>query len=453
MPVNNLYFSNVGPFTEVSFDFDGQVNVFTGANNSGKTTVLWVLAELLVYPFAMPSKYYNSDDTDWGIEITTEQGIRRLGGKFPADVGPFEEVYNVIGHTSFVPAQRHSTDYRSEGPLRSQEAFDRTNEDFREWTQARPELLKLHGEEKLREAIRMMGISGNPELVKRRSLIRSSASLMSDEAIIQKIIDLDYAAYRLRRPEMRSIVDKLTSIASDITKGFPIERLAVNEDTDGLFPEVRIPFGDLPLNVLSQGTRSIIQFLAHFLFGYAEYYDFPSDFEDKPAILIIDEIDAHLHPSWQRRIIPTLTKHFPSLQIFCSTHSPLMLAGLRAGQVQLLDLHDDATITVSTNESDVFGWTADEILRTFLDIYSPTDLRTSESIRRLEDLDLKEDLSPSEAEELDDLRRTISKSLTSGPMSVQVLEFANELKRARGEISPFSEPTELGDQGTRKVSQ
>ena len=52
--------------------------------------------------------------------------------------------------------------------------------------------------------------------------------------------------------------------------------------------------------------------------------------------MIVDEIDAHLHPSWQRRILPTLTRNFPNLQIFCSTHSPMMLAGLKAGQVQLL---------------------------------------------------------------------------------------------------------------------
>ena len=56
------------------------------------------------------------------------------------------------------------------------------------------------------------------------------------------------------------------------------------------------------------------------------------DLTEKPGILIVDEIDVHLHPSWQRRIIPALTKNFPNLQIFCSTHSPLMLAGLGEGR-------------------------------------------------------------------------------------------------------------------------
>ena len=84
---------------------------------------------------------------------------------------------------------------------------------------------------------------------------------------------------------------------------------------------------------------------------------------DKPGILIVDEIDVHLHPSWQRRIIPALTKNFPNLQIFCSTHSPLMLAGLGEGQVQLLNRDADGKVVVSPNRWDMAGWSAEEILR------------------------------------------------------------------------------------------
>ena len=56
MPITKLSFSNVGPFDEVEFEFDPQVNVFTGPNNSGKSSVLWVLAELAVFPFTMASQ-------------------------------------------------------------------------------------------------------------------------------------------------------------------------------------------------------------------------------------------------------------------------------------------------------------------------------------------------------------------------------------------------------------
>ena len=152
--------------------------------------------------------------------------------------------------------------------------------------------------------------------------MQTDASLISNEAMIQMIIDLDYASYRRQQPAMRAIIEDVGTLASKITESFPIKFLGVGEDEEGLFPLFGTPDGEIPLNVLSQGTQSIMHCLAHFLFGYAEYYDFPPDLEEKPGILIIDEIDAHLHPSWQRRIIPTLTRHFPNLQIFCSTHSP-----------------------------------------------------------------------------------------------------------------------------------
>lgn len=61
MPVTSLQITDVGPFDEVTVEFDPRVNVFTGPNNSGKSTLLWVLGELLVYPFTMPTKVLRSN--------------------------------------------------------------------------------------------------------------------------------------------------------------------------------------------------------------------------------------------------------------------------------------------------------------------------------------------------------------------------------------------------------
>ena len=56
MPITNLSFTNVGPFDEVEFTFDPQVNIFTGPNNSGKSSALWVLGDVAVFPFTFPEK-------------------------------------------------------------------------------------------------------------------------------------------------------------------------------------------------------------------------------------------------------------------------------------------------------------------------------------------------------------------------------------------------------------
>ena len=91
-------------------------------------------------------------------------------------------------------------------------------------------------------------------------------------------------------------------------------------------------------------------------------YDFADGWEKQPAILLIDEIENHLHPTWQRRVIPALLEHFPGLQIFATTHSPFVVAGLKAGQVHLLKRDANGVVTASTNEHDIIGWTTDEIL-------------------------------------------------------------------------------------------
>ena len=56
MPVASLQLTNLGPFDDVSFEFDPQVNVFVGPNNCGKTTVLLALADILVASFHLPKK-------------------------------------------------------------------------------------------------------------------------------------------------------------------------------------------------------------------------------------------------------------------------------------------------------------------------------------------------------------------------------------------------------------
>ena len=83
-------------------------------------------------------------------------------------------------------------------------------------------------------------------------------------------------------------------------------------------------------------------------------------------------IDAHLHPTAQRRIIPILRQHFPMMQIFCSTHSPLMLVGLQPGQIHMLQRTSQGTVTVLRNETAIVGQSADALLQQFFGISATT---------------------------------------------------------------------------------
>jgi predicted ATP-binding protein involved in virulence len=62
------------------------------------------------------------------------------------------------------------------------------------------------------------------------------------------------------------------------------------------------------------------------------------------GVVLIDELDLHLHPSWQRRVIEDLRRIFPSLQFICTTHSPFLVQSLRNGK-ELLILNEDQQST------------------------------------------------------------------------------------------------------------
>ncbi len=418
MPISKLKLTNLGPFDEVEFEFDPQVNVLVGPNNCGKSTALIALADILVRSFDLPHKLFRVKSPEYGFTWRSQPvetpakakqvNMRHRTGQF----GRKSRHLCVKGYNLFIPALRSSTDFRSAGP-------------------GQGTVRKLPEHEELSHAAKIARktVSARPQNPYRTSLVR-------DAPILQKIIDLDYRAYRQDKPAMRQIVSKVASIASQITEGFPIKFVGVAEDGRGLYLQFETPDGKVPLDVLSQGTQSLIQWLGRLLLGYAKRYDFPSMFDGKPGILIIDEIDAHLHPSWQRRIIPAITKEFPSLQIFCSTHSPLMLAGLKAGQIHLLKRDKKGKVTVSRNETDIIGWSADEIVTTFLGVESATDFQTEQDIKRLQELRDKKRLSTKQREELERLRGTVNRALLSGAWIDDVEGLAARLATPQGKKTP-----------------
>lgn len=428
MPIEKFRIINAGPFDDITFEFDERVNVFVGPNNSGKSAALLALAETAVYPFIFPTKFIKPPGSQWELDLSVKQQKRLFSGMLPIDLSQEAqepkaiELLSSIGFTAFIPSLRRSTDYRSKGPS------------------IHPaEQLRLHNledDDKDVETNQMRGVptshfrnvprhitESNPELHRRRRLLPTDAALVSDQWVIQKMVDLDYAGYRRNQPQIHNLLKKVTQVASEITEGYHLGFSRISEDEKGLFPEFQTIDGDLPLNVLSQGTQSTIQWLSHFLFGYAQYYDYPKDLEDKPGILIVDEIDVHLHPSWQRRIIPALLNNFPNLQLFCSTHSPLMLSGLKEGQLQLLKRDADGKITASSNWQDMAGWSAEEILRSVLEVRDTMDLTTASEIDRMGELSIKTSLSDAENAELKELQQRVAQALGSGPES-SIVELA-----------------------------
>ena len=180
---------------------------------------------------------------------------------------------------------------------------------------------------------------------------------------------------------------------------------------------------------LSAGTQGTLLWIWYMALKMADFYKdqlhFPSgrryEWQTEPAVLLIDEIENHLHPTWQRRVIPALLEHFPGLQIFATTHSPFVVAGLKAGQVHVLKRDANGVVTARTNEHDIIGWTTDEILRTFMGVDEPTDQLTIDRAQRLRELRGKDSLTDEETAEMEELRRQVNEDFLSSstPLEAQ----------------------------------
>jgi predicted ATP-binding protein involved in virulence len=95
----------------------------------------------------------------------------------------------------------------------------------------------------------------------------------------------------------------------------------------------------LPFNMLSDGIRTMLGMVADIAFRAAVLNPHlgAEAARKTPGIVLIDEIDLHLHPKWQRRVIEDLKRTFPKVQFFATTHSPFMIQSIREGE--LIDLN------------------------------------------------------------------------------------------------------------------
>ena len=225
------------------------------------------------------------------------------------------------------------------------------------------------------------------------------------------------AAYSQGRDAFeRDVYTTILHIVAQIMYGFPVQ-ISVHGSTRERMPSavaVQTADGQVQFSDLSLGTRYALSWIIQFIDSFAQRYRGDDGWRERAGILIIDEVDAHLHASWQRRIIPTLKEYFPNVQIFASTHSPMMVAGLKKGQVHLLKRDATGQVVWSRNEQDIIGWTADEIYRTFMGIDDPTDERTARHAEELRELRNKDNLTPEDEARMQELRRLVNEDLLAG---------------------------------------
>jgi len=90
---------------------------------------------------------------------------------------------------------------------------------------------------------------------------------------------------------------------------------------------------ELQLSQLSSGERALVLLVADIARRMVIANPQMPDPLQSAGIVLIDEIELHLHPKWQRRVIPALQETFPNIQFIIATHSPQVLSNVPNGSV------------------------------------------------------------------------------------------------------------------------
>jgi predicted ATP-dependent endonuclease of OLD family len=131
-------------------------------------------------------------------------------------------------------------------------------------------------------------------------------------------------------------------------------------------------YGKLRLHELGYGYQSSISWLGDLMKRQFDRYPDSENPLAEPAIVLVDEIDMHLHPEWQRKIIQFLSHHFPKTQFIVTSHSPLVVQSAENVNVVLLTKEGDKTIISQPDIKTFKGWTVVEILEELMGLEGKT---------------------------------------------------------------------------------
>ena len=117
-----------------------------------------------------------------------------------------------------------------------------------------------------------------------------------------------------------------------------------------------------PFDTLSDGQRGLIAMVADIARRACLLNPHLGDkvLAETPGIILIDELDLHLHPKWQRRIVNDLKRTFPKMQFIATTHSPQIIGQCKREEVIIV------TETGGQHPAETFGMDSNSVLRSIM---------------------------------------------------------------------------------------
>lgn len=247
------------------------------------------------------------------------------------------------------------------------------------------------------------------------------ANLFSDSADLfdaeQVLLDLDYKAHKEKGRQAKLLLKKVRQLLADLLpqlrncEANVISILGPKGLTSDGKPSgvvVNTPFGIVSLAALSLGYKTMLAWSVDLALRLLRSNpDSPAPLEE-PAIVIIDEIDLHLHPKWQRDVKNFLCEHFPNVQFICTAHSPFMAQAAEGENVAVL-MRDGDHITIENNPLLVEGWRIDQIATSdLIGVPSARSWEVTELIRERRLILAKRNILKEDKERLEVLDEKIS---------------------------------------------
>jgi predicted ATPase len=250
--------------------------------------------------------------------------------------------------------------------------------------------------------------TGNSTISEAPANVDNCVSLFDDRADLlnpeEWFLRMEYSS--LKHSEQAGI--SLEQVRQVLLQVLPdVTDIQIRSDSRQQYLALQTPYGWVRLRDMSLGYQTLVVWLTDFASKlFIRYPDSPNPLEE-PAIVLIDEIDLHLHPEWQRKLIGFLSGIFKNTQFIATAHSPLIVqaAGDAGANVVLLRREGDQTIVVK-DLPDVQRWRIDQILNSELfDDVPAHSLETEKQLRRRDELLAKSRLTAKDRAELDGLNR------------------------------------------------
>jgi energy-coupling factor transporter ATP-binding protein EcfA2 len=208
-------------------------------------------------------------------------------------------------------------------------------------------------------------------------------------------------------------------------------------DTSPPRVEFHTPYGWVTIDQLSLGYRTMIAWVVDLARRLFERYPESDNPLAEPAVCLVDEIDLHLHPKWQRKIIDFLSGRFPNTQFVVTAHSPLVVQAAEDANIALLERVEvedgDDYVEIENNPARIRNWRVDQILTSDLfDLDSARPPKADELMQEREEILTKEELTKDDEERLDEIEEELG-DLPTGETPDDI-EAMNLIRQAAREL-------------------